>query len=639
MLGYLRHQVRYLLSAATGPAHWSALIGLAVAIAVAYFLAARLSLFLLTKPDGVAVFWPAAGVSAGTLIALGRDARWPVAIGTIAATIVANMMGDRTIWGAIAFAICNAAEAIIAAGLIQHYFGSEFSLGSLRHVLGLLAATIVATAISGVGGTVAYILLHSATGPVFTTWQHWFASDAVGIITVAPLIIGFAAAVRDPPQRSEIIEGCVALTGVAAMTGIVISLPPEPWKTVVPVALIFPLLLWLAARCQPVFASAAVFIVSLTIVWAITFGVGIFGNPSLSMEDRILGAQASILGVALCAFILAALFTERRQYSNVLKESEARLQEALAAGAVTAFDWDVRSDQSRRSENATQVLGLDPLRDAKASSFLERVHPHDRARFKALVRGVSPDRPSYAASFRFVRADGLEMWLEETSKAEFDPVGRFIRLKGLTLDITERKRAEERQGVLMAELDHRVKNVLARVAVVAVSSREGSRSIDEFVKTLDGRIQSMATAHSLLSQSRWQGVNLPDLVRDQLAPYATGANLTISGPDVMLSAAATQAMAMALHELVTNAAKYGALSTSGGRVSVSWKPKRDDGAAGSLDVVWQELDGPSIVAPVQSGYGTSLVRELIPHELGGTVDLALAPAGVCCRITIPLGQA
>jgi two-component sensor histidine kinase len=231
------------------------------------------------------------------------------------------------------------------------------------------------------------------------------------------------------------------------------------------------------------------------------------------------------------------------------------------------------------------------------------------------------------------------MWLEEASKAEFDAAGRFKRLKGLTLDITERKRAEERQNVLMAELDHRVKNVLARVAVVAMSTRQGSSSMDEFVRTLDGRIQSMATAHSLLSQSRWHGVNLPDLVRNQLAPYATDANMTISGADVTLSAAATQAVAMVLHELVTNAAKYGALSTPAGRVSVSWDSQPNDNAAASLIIVWQETGGPPIASPVPLGYGTSLIRGLIPHELGGTVDLVLAPDGVCCKITIPLERA
>jgi two-component sensor histidine kinase len=162
--------------------------------------------------------------------------------------------------------------------------------------------------------------------------------------------------------------------------------------------------------------------------------------------------------------------------------------------------------------------------------------------------------------------------------------------------------------------------------------------MDEFARTLDGRIQSMASAHSLLSQSRWCGVSLPDLVRNQLAPYATDANMTISGAHVMLSAAQTQALAMVLHELVTNAAKYGALSTSGGRVLVSWDRQPNENAAGSLIIVWQERGGPPIAAPIRSGFGTRLIRDLIPHELGGTVDLVLAPDGVCCKITISLEQ-
>ena len=518
MLQNLR-QVERQLSAVSNPARWwVGSIGLAVAVGIAYFLAARLSLYLLTKPEGVAVFWPAAGVSAGTMIALGRDARLPVAVGTIVATIVANLMGDRTVWSATAFALCNAGEALLTAWLIEHYFGSDFSLGRLRHVLGLLAAAIVGAVVSGVAATVAYRLLHSPAASVLITWQHWFSSDALGIITVAPLVIGLTSAIRAPPPRSELIEGGVALAAVAAMTGIIISLPPEPWETVVPVALLFPLLLWLAARCRPVFASAAAFIVCLAIVWAITFGIGNFGNLGVPMEDRILGAQSSILGVAICAFVLAALFAERRQHEAVLMESEARLQEALAAGAVTAFDWDVRTDLSRRSDNAAQVLGFDPQQTVTASSFLTRVHPDDRARFKALVLGVRPDRPSYAVTFRFIRPDGREIWLEETARAEFDAAGRFVRLKGLTLDITERKWAEERQGVLMAELDHRVKNVLARVAVVAMSSRQGSSSMDEFVRTLDGRIQSMATAHSLLTKVAGTGSVSPTLSATSLRP-------------------------------------------------------------------------------------------------------------------------
>jgi PAS domain S-box-containing protein len=618
------------------PRRWVRQVGLTVAVGFAYFFAAQLSLGLRTEPDGVAVFWPAAGVSAGVLIALGRSARLPVALGAMVATLVANLMGDRTIWTATAFAVCNAVEALLTAWLIERWVGPRFTLGRLRHVLALLAAATVATAVSGVGGTAAYVLLHNSTAPIVTTWQHWFASDAVGIITVAPLLIGFAAGLRRPPPRSELIEGFIALAALAVITVVIISLPPEPWETVVPVGVLFPILLWLAARCRPVFAAAGAFLVSLTIVATITFGVGHFGNLTIAIEDRILEAQAGIVVVALCAFVLAALFAERRQHEAVLSESEALLQEALTAGAVTAFDWNLRTGSARRSENAAQILGADPHQDMTAAEFLARVHPEDRGRFNTTVRGLRPDRPSYAVTFRYVRPDGQEVWLEETARADFDAAGRVLRLKGLTRDITDRKRAEQRQDMLAAELDHRVKNVLSRVAVAAMYTRQGSRSMDEFVRALDGRIQSMAAAHALLSESRWHGVGISDLVRHQLAPYATAGNAAVSGPDVMLSAAETQALAMVIHELVTNAAKYGALSTPSGSVSLDWDQMPGADGTPRLLMTWHETGGPPVVAPSRSGYGTSLIRDLIPHELGGKVELELAPAGVSCRIEVPL---
>ena len=215
--------------------------------------------------------------------------------------------------------------------------------------------------------------------------------------------------------------------------------------------------------------------------------------------------------------------------------------------------------------------------------------------------------------------------LQERSLTRLDGA---CSLKGLTLDITERKQSEERQGLLVGELDHRVKNLLARVAVISTYTREGSNSIDQFVEVLDRRIQSMANAHSLLSQSRWSGVNLADLVHNQLAPYATNANTTIGGPDVTLAPAATQAVAMVLHELVTNAVKYGALSNPSGHVSVNWDRQDGEDAAARVRIEWRETGGPQVVSPSKSGYGTSLIRELIPHELGGMVDLTFASNGV-----------
>jgi PAS domain S-box-containing protein len=552
------------------------------------------------------------------------------------ATMIANLVGGRNAWSAAALALCNVGEALLTAWQIEHYFGPRFSLGRLRNVLGLLGAAARSTAAAGIGGTVAYMLFHSQAS-IWTTWEHWFASDAVGIITVAPLVIGLAEAARNPPRRNEIIEGIVALVALAVTTVIMVSLPPEPWQTVVPVALLFPALLWIAARCQPVFAAAAAFVVSLVIIWTITFGIGHFGDPNLPIDDRILSAQAAILGVALCAYVLAALFAERRHHEAVLEEGEARLQEALTAGIVTAFEWDPCNGLSQRSGNAAQILGFDPQRTFTAAQFLAGVHQDDRARFKTLIDRVHIDDPSYSVTFRFIRPDGREVWLEETAKAEFDASGRIQRLKGLTRDITSRRQAEERQDILIAELDHRVKNVLARVTVVARHTRQSNRTTDEFLRALDGRIQAMATAHALLSQSRWCGVGLTDLIRRQLAPYTTGANTTLSGPDVMLTSTQTQAVAMVIHELVTNAAKYGALSRPDGSVSVNWNRTGADVAA-MLTITWRELGGPPIAAPVHPSYGSSLIRGLIPYELGGTVDLKFLVDGAHCNIAIPLGR-
>ncbi|HKR86359.1 MAG TPA: MASE1 domain-containing protein, partial [Terriglobales bacterium] len=132
---------------------------LAVVVCGLYMLSAKLSLSLLT-PDGVAVFWPAAGISAGALIAFGPQARWAVVAGTMVATVVANLLGDRNLSSSLVFALCNAGEALLAAGLVQYYFGSPFSLDRLRNVLGLVGAAIVATALSGIGGALGFAFFH-----------------------------------------------------------------------------------------------------------------------------------------------------------------------------------------------------------------------------------------------------------------------------------------------------------------------------------------------------------------------------------------------------------------------------------------------------------------------------------------------
>jgi integral membrane sensor domain MASE1 len=308
---------------------WLASVRLFVVIFIAYFLAGRLGLSLQTRPDGVAAFWPAAGISAGILIALGRDVRWPVVVGVMAGTFAANLTSDRAVWSSTAFALRNAGEAL-SAWLIERYVSRDFTLTRLRHVAGFLAVVIVGTAITAVGGALAIKLLHSPDVPFLIMWRHWLASAAIGIITVAPMMFAFAALARVPTPRLEVIEGTAVLAAIAAMTGIIIcGLPDIWWDVVVPVEFLFPLLLWLSARCRLAFTSIAIFVVSLMIIFAVTFDLGHFGKIGPTPEARIWGAQAGIVGVAFCALLLGAAFAERRQHAAVMAAVLNTIEEAI----------------------------------------------------------------------------------------------------------------------------------------------------------------------------------------------------------------------------------------------------------------------------------------------------------------------
>jgi PAS domain S-box-containing protein len=258
-------------------------------------------------------------------------------------------------------------------------------------------------------------------------------------------------------------------------------------------------------------------------------------------------------------------------------------------------------------------------------------HDEERTILERIMRG---ERIDHYETVRH-RKDGSSVNVSLTVSPVRNAEGKIVGASKIARDITERKRAEAREKMLMAELDHRVKNVLSRVDMVAMFTRNGSSSIDEFTRSLKGRIQSMAAAQALLSQKGWHGAGLEALVRNQLAPYAADANITIHGTDVVLTAAAIQAMGMVLHELVTNAAKYGALSAPTGRVTVSWD-RKPNGHAANLVFAWREFGVPRTAVETKSGFGTRLIRELVPHELGGTVDLEFAAEGVSCRINFPL---
>ena len=341
---------------------WVGSIGLAAAVGLAYFLTAKFSVGLVLEPAGVAVFWPAAGISSGLLIALGPRGRWPVLAGVMLATIATHLIINDPLWAGVTLGLSNGAEALITAALIHHYFGADFNLVRVRHVVGLLAAAVAATTVSGIGGAVTYRLMRGPSAPMLDSWQHWFASDFVGIIAVAPLVIGVAAVVRRPSPRSEVIEGTLGLVALALVTGLIISLPRGLWETVFPITWLFPVFAWLAARTRPAFCAAGAFVVSITIVLTTILGMGHFGDPSLPVTDRVLEAQAGILVVALSAYVLAAIFAQRRESATYLAHSNAMLErerdnKLLSAQALTAaIVHEVRQPLTAVSVNGSAAL-------------------------------------------------------------------------------------------------------------------------------------------------------------------------------------------------------------------------------------------------------------------------------------------
>ena len=425
-------------------------MAIAVLVGIAYFLAARLGLALLTKPDGVAVFWPAAGIASGILIAFGPAARLPVALGVMAATVVANLLGDRNLGSAIVFALCNAGEALIIAWLIEQRFGSGFSLNSVRRVLGFFLAIGVGTAVSGIGGTVGFILFHSSEAPVLTTWLNWFASDALGVVTVAPLVIGIARTLHDLPERRELAEGMLALVVLALASAIGFGSPTHYWFTILPLALLFPLLLWPAVHCRPVFAAAAAFILALAIVWTITFGVGRLGDPSMALAERVHAARTALLAVSTCALVLAALFAERRRNEAALENSNDRLRLALNSAALGVWSVDTRSGSFENDARDRRIHGHDPQTPPKTlAEARPLIHPDDLPSLDAAFAASGRTGGSFSAEYRLAPVPGhaqagQERWVAVEGTVVRNAGGLPVRLLGVTRDITKRKQTEER---------------------------------------------------------------------------------------------------------------------------------------------------------------------------------------------------
>jgi len=314
-----------------------------------------------------------------------------------------------------------------------------------------------------------------------------------------------------------------------------------------------------------------------------------------------------------------------------LLASEQRRSLALAAGKMGGWDWDRVNNLYFWDQGQRRIFGVGTDFIVTAENIRALIYPDDLAVLdQAWDRLLGAGAP-LQMEYRVRRPNGEIRWCLSSAAATHDASGALVRVSGVTIDITDRKAAEERQTLLSREVDHRAKNALALVQSIVRLTRHVNPA--DYARAIEGRINALSRVHTVLSQSRWQGADLGGLLRDELAPFRTGEDdkIDMAGPELSLDPACAQTLALALHELTTNAAKYGALSGPAGRLRVHWSISGDH-----LNLEWNEDSGAAIAKPDKNGFGTKIIVSSIESQLGGSVKHDWRPDGVSCVLSIPL---
>lgn len=328
--------------------------------------------------------------------------------------------------------------------------------------------------------------------------------------------------------------------------------------------------------------------------------------------------------------------TERRRLEEAERAAARRLRLAIDAGHLAVWEYDLATATITGSPEMNRLLGFPEDAVPTADDIRAGYEPGDRERLEeigwaALARGER----FMEAEYRYHRPDGSVRWMSLRCETMLDDQGAPVKTFGVLSDITERKQSEEHQKLLVAELNHRVKNTLAAVQSIA---NQTLRDADPGPRSAFlGRLHALAQAHGLLSRTDWQGADLAEVMRVELLPHAGSSpdRISLDGPPVRVGPRAALTLGMAFHELATNAAKYGALSVGDGRVAVRWR-LADAGGTRRLLVDWVESGGPPVEPPSREGFGTILIQRSIAHELDGTVQREFARDGFRCTMDVPL---
>jgi PAS domain S-box-containing protein len=343
-------------------------------------------------------------------------------------------------------------------------------------------------------------------------------------------------------------------------------------------------------------------------------------------------ADGTLVGAANCFQDV----TQEHELRRTLEGQQRTFDLAMVASQMGTWRYTLADNICVYDENAQRLYGLTEERFLHDEAGVKaKFHPDDMdLMWSRVEQALDPQGDGrYDVEYRVKQLDGSWRWLSAWGLVEFEGDGadrKPVAIAGASRDLTERKQAEELQRLLLNELNHRVKNTLATVQAIAWQTLQTARDLPTAREALDRRIRSMAQAHDLLTSRAWTGASLMDVVTRTLEAFPP-AQVDLSGRAVELPPKHALALSMALHELATNATKYGALSRTEGRVTVQWRVQDD-----LLHLVWQESEGPAVVAPVRKGFGSRLLEDFLVRDLGGATKLAYDPAGVRCTITARL---
>jgi PAS domain S-box-containing protein len=398
--------------------------------------------------------------------------------------------------------------------------------------------------------------------------------------------------------------------------------------------------LWWTIGVMALLAFALVIALASWLGRIIAHSVGYAARAAIAMGEGGL-LVASSTPVAEVATLMAELrrtAARREAAEDWLRKSKDRLQLALNVARLGSYQYDPLRRVFSGDARCQEIFDF-PKNEAAIEEILKLVHPDDvemvRVNLEAALNPVNP-RLS-ATEFRLRRRNGEVRWVETLGLAYFEGGGRerrAVSFVGTLQDITDRKEREEKERLLMLEINHRAKNMLS--VVHAIARQTATKNSEDFIARFSERIQALSANHDLLVRNEWNGVEIDDLVRAQLAPFEDliGSRIAVHGPKLRLKAASAQAIGLVLHELATNAGKYGALSTDKGRVNVCW------GIEGNtFSMSWFESDGPPVSAPERRGFGSMVMEAMAEHSVDGAVDLDYAPSGLTWRLTCPVASA